>query len=130
MTQESPDPVQFPSKCVETTHPARRNQLDATSSTHPARPAQPRPGTTSSACAERPTGPRSSYTVEAATPTAPGPSEVSATRQTHSPAGGRSTCTVSSVLRKAQVRSEEHTSELQSRRDLVCRLLLEKKKKK
>src|SRR5438874_5847020 len=26
------------------------------------------------------------------------------------------------------VRSEEHTSELQSRRDLVCRLLLEKKK--
>src|SRR5690349_22842472 len=29
-----------------------------------------------------------------------------------------------------QDRSEEHTSELQSRRDLVCRLLLEKKKKK
>src|SRR5690349_23345280 len=29
-----------------------------------------------------------------------------------------------------EVRSEEHTSELQSRRDLVCRLLLEKKKKK
>src|SRR5204863_2001010 len=28
-----------------------------------------------------------------------------------------------------QKRSEEHTSELQSRRDLVCRLLLEKKKK-
>src|SRR5690349_21771642 len=27
-----------------------------------------------------------------------------------------------------QTRSEEHTSELQSRRDLVCRLLLEKKK--
>src|SRR5438067_6795803 len=27
-------------------------------------------------------------------------------------------------------RSEEHTSELQSRFDLVCRLLLEKKKKK
>src|SRR5690349_23927653 len=36
------------------------------------------------------------------------------------------------VLRISQsyVRSEEHTSELQSRRDLVCRLLLEKKKKK
>src|SRR5204863_8086846 len=31
--------------------------------------------------------------------------------------------------RKPHVRSEEHTSELQSRRDLVCRLLLEKKKK-
>src|SRR5438874_3455926 len=30
----------------------------------------------------------------------------------------------------ARKRSEEHTSELQSRRDLVCRLLLEKKKKK
>src|SRR5438874_1503295 len=29
----------------------------------------------------------------------------------------------------ARTRSEEHTSELQSRRDLVCRLLLEKKKK-
>src|SRR6266496_6784344 len=29
----------------------------------------------------------------------------------------------------ASKRSEEHTSELQSRRDLVCRLLLEKKKK-
>src|SRR5690349_23945478 len=29
----------------------------------------------------------------------------------------------------ATSRSEEHTSELQSRRDLVCRLLLEKKKK-
>src|SRR5699024_12452558 len=28
------------------------------------------------------------------------------------------------------IRSEEHTSELQSRFDLVCRLLLEKKKKK
>src|SRR5437868_10804043 len=31
--------------------------------------------------------------------------------------------------RKASRRSEEHTSELQSRFDLVCRLLLEKKKK-
>src|SRR5438132_11761304 len=30
----------------------------------------------------------------------------------------------------AQTRSEEHTSELQSHSDLVCRLLLEKKKKK
>src|SRR5690349_1407605 len=29
----------------------------------------------------------------------------------------------------AAARSEEHTSELQSRRDLVCRLLLEKKKR-
>src|SRR5690349_24008097 len=30
--------------------------------------------------------------------------------------------------RRHGVRSEEHTSELQSRRELVCRLLLEKKK--
>src|SRR5436309_7383397 len=29
-----------------------------------------------------------------------------------------------------RLRSEEHTSELQSRENLVCRLLLEKKKKK
>src|SRR5690349_22772414 len=33
-----------------------------------------------------------------------------------------------SLPRKLFLRSEEHTSELQSRRDLVCRLLLEKKK--
>src|SRR5690606_17534289 len=33
------------------------------------------------------------------------------------------------VLRAADPRSEEHTSELQSRENLVCRLLLEKKKK-
>src|SRR5690349_23102739 len=33
-----------------------------------------------------------------------------------------------SELSLQPVRSEEHTSELQSRRDLVCRLLLEKKK--
>src|SRR5215813_14443416 len=32
--------------------------------------------------------------------------------------------------RRRHVRSEEHTSELQSRPHLVCRLLLEKKKKK
>src|SRR5437773_8224145 len=30
----------------------------------------------------------------------------------------------------AEIRSEEHTSELQSHHDLVCRLLLEKKKEK
>src|SRR2546421_3051190 len=35
-------------------------------------------------------------------------------------------CAVVPALRR---RSEEHTSELQSRSDLVCRLLLEKKKK-
>src|SRR5699024_5750801 len=33
-------------------------------------------------------------------------------------------------MQREAMRSEEHTSELQSRFDLVCRLLLEKKKKK
>src|SRR5699024_6298150 len=33
-----------------------------------------------------------------------------------------------SIAKKGYIRSEEHTSELQSRFDLVCRLLLEKKK--
>src|SRR5947207_9715996 len=33
------------------------------------------------------------------------------------------------LLRRPRHRSEEHTSELQSHSDLVCRLLLEKKKK-
>src|SRR5438309_3883728 len=37
----------------------------------------------------------------------------------------------SNIFRKlAELRSEEHTSELQSQFHLVCRLLLEKKKKK
>src|SRR5256884_5705213 len=35
-----------------------------------------------------------------------------------------------SAVRRLLARSEEHTSELQSRLHLVCRLLLEKKKKK
>src|SRR5437667_8502092 len=45
-------------------------------------------------------------------------------------------CTLTRGLRAAlfrrlnDLRSEEHTSELQSHHDLVCRLLLEKKKKK
>src|SRR5690349_22589788 len=47
----------------------------------------------------------------------------------------KKSCAMGSLLRSAAIlgasfRSEEHTSELQSRRDLVCRLLLEKKKKK
>src|SRR5437868_9147223 len=47
--------------------------------------------------------------------------------------GDRAHCRVARELRDAlaesAIRSEEHTSELQSRFDLVCRLLLEKKKK-
>src|SRR5438874_13078082 len=44
----------------------------------------------------------------------------------HRPA--RSTGPVPRLSALPPERSEEHTSELQSRRDLVCRLLLEKKK--
>src|SRR5215203_6557911 len=40
------------------------------------------------------------------------------------------TCPVQVPTGHGWVRSEEHTSELQSRQYLVCRLLLEKKKKK
>src|SRR5437868_15535022 len=38
-----------------------------------------------------------------------------------------SACATSASAAERQSRSEEHTSELQSRFDLVCRLLLEKK---
>src|SRR5256885_8459854 len=38
-------------------------------------------------------------------------------------------CTPKTETRKSGTRSEEHTSELQSPCNLVCRLLLEKKKK-
>src|SRR2546429_5495431 len=47
--------------------------------------------------------------------------------------GGRAMDAVGRLLHQpglVQQRSEEHTSELQSRLHLVCRLLLEKKKKK
>ena len=46
-----------------------------------------------------------SYAAAPATPTAPLPRVVVASRQTHSPAGGRSTCTVSSVFRNAHSRA-------------------------
>src|SRR5690606_39763692 len=39
-------------------------------------------------------------------------------------------CMVSVTASRQPARSEEHTSELQSRENLVCRLLLEKKKQK
>src|SRR3712207_6863444 len=47
----------------------------------------------------------------------------------HSVAIGAGQCLEEfNVLRQVLARSEEHTSELQSRQYLVCRLLLEKKK--
>src|SRR2546430_13453142 len=48
-------------------------------------------------------------------------------RQPYRPAVHRISC--SSGLFSGGTRSEEHTSELQSQSNLVCRLLLEKKKK-
>src|SRR5437773_8270005 len=42
--------------------------------------------------------------------------------------GARELIAMGHVLADAVIRSEEHTSELQSHHDLVCRLLLEKKK--
>src|SRR5437867_7752218 len=45
------------------------------------------------------------------------------------PAGQRAPRRVGRAVARGGPRSEEHTSELQSPYDLVCRLLLEKKKK-
>src|SRR3712207_8957990 len=42
--------------------------------------------------------------------------------------GGRDRCRWAAPISRFLSRSEEHTSELQSRQYLVCRLLLEKKK--
>src|SRR2546430_13392684 len=45
-------------------------------------------------------------------------------------AASRGACAVAPNILRRTPRSEEHTSELQSQSNLVCRLLLEKKKKK
>src|SRR5690606_41709652 len=68
-------------------------------------------------------------------PSTPIPTHGSSTSGTCAPLGviaepatlGRNLFTVST---QSRLRSEEHTSELQSRENLVCRLLLEKKKNK
>src|SRR5437773_11580347 len=64
-------------------------------------------------------------------------SDLSLAVEEATPAAEREQMLVDVLLRGALVsqhlpadRSEEHTSELQSHHDLVCRLLLEKKKKK
>src|SRR2546430_6724118 len=46
------------------------------------------------------------------------------------PAARNRATTSRAALANSPLRSEEHTSELQSQSNLVCRLLLEKKKKK
>src|SRR5690625_6226545 len=50
------------------------------------------------------------------------------TRATRTPGANPVDCSPAMKLRQFASRSEEHTSELQSRGHLVCRLLLEKKK--
>src|SRR3989454_5942879 len=67
------------------------------------------------------------YTLLAENPLLP---TIDALRTIDAPSGisGRVFCTVNS--RPFTLRSEEHTSELQSPCNLVCRLLLEKKKNK
>src|SRR5690625_5326940 len=57
------------------------------------------------------------------------PAHKSAIRAYH-PVAQAVIITVEEVGKIRMVRSEEHTSELQSRGHLVCRLLLEKKKKR
>src|SRR3712207_8009506 len=51
----------------------------------------------------------------------------SATREARGPFGSGSQASTASCAASCRTRSEEHTSELQSRQYLVCRLLLEKK---
>src|SRR5256886_10847681 len=63
--------------------------------------------------------------VRSSTPTTPLMGYCCANTRTASAA--RSGCSKSSVSSPAGFRSEEHTSELQSQSNLVCRLLLEKK---
>src|SRR3712207_7155077 len=62
-------------------------------------------------------------------PTATNPLAVGRTSVTSTPRG-TAVVTQASPSGDPITRSEEHTSELQSRQYLVCRLLLEKKKKK
>src|SRR2546429_4903864 len=60
------------------------------------------------------------------------PAKASSVNRRNGDKWGRVDCVHNRVnaLQKAANRSEEHTSELQSRLHLVCRLLLEKKKKR
>src|SRR5438067_13125186 len=53
-----------------------------------------------------------------------------ATARCRSSFGRLGTSPMNRIAAPTSSRSEEHTSELQSRFDLVCRLLLEKKKRK
>src|SRR2546430_11574138 len=69
------------------------------------------------------------YTTLFRSPTRPSPLSASARRRGRSLArGGAGLASRRTAhLERRRVRSEEHTSELQSQSNLVCRLLLEKK---
>src|SRR3989449_2406802 len=58
------------------------------------------------------------------------PDRTLSSRQARQRGGGPLSAELQAPARGQGYRSEEHTSELQSRLHLVCRLLLEKKKKK
>src|SRR2546422_5689540 len=60
--------------------------------------------------------------------TVPGSRRVARTETSRNDHGASPRSTASGGPRRTDHRSEEHTSELQSRLHLVCRLLLEKKK--
>src|SRR3712207_7295822 len=66
----------------------------------------------------------------ARTPLCPSPHEASVRGLQGTKPGLRRPLKSSFYYGNSQTRSEEHTSELQSRQYLVCRLLLEKKKNK
>src|SRR3712207_7158370 len=85
--------------------PPRSTLFPYTTLFRSAQPTTPAPTTTTDALVRMPSPPRTAPTGDAITPRLPFP------RRTN------------------LGRSEEHTSELQSRQYLVCRLLLEKKKK-
>src|SRR5260370_16170141 len=70
------------------------------------------------------------YTTLFRSPCAPKPPSITATISASAGVCAICRSCAKSVLRPTAARSEEHTSELQSHLNLVCRLLLEKKKKK
>src|SRR3712207_7721157 len=74
--------------------------------------------------------PISRSTTSASRSSSAGSSTGAASGSARAPGEGRSRSgSAPAATSRSTVRSEEHTSELQSRQYLVCRLLLEKKKK-
>src|SRR5258707_10452040 len=85
-----------------------------------------------------PGGPRRIATTRCSSAFHAGGGDISANKEAINASGalnrprrssGGTTASTASSFSEGSMRSEEHTSELQSRQYLVCRLLLEKKKK-